>query len=159
EWGEQVFGSLFGGGAARFAYERARDRGLELVFRSPEPGLLGLPWELMRGPHGPVALRLAGGSRALPVADLAGTAAGGGGGWRGCALGPSRRGGRGGCGVSGGGRPVGGAAGRGRGPGGSGRAAPADTASAARRAGGGGGGGAAVSGGAFRRARDAPGAA
>ena len=74
-WGEQVFGSLFDGGPARFAYERARDRGLELVFRSPEPGLLGLPWELMRGPDGPVALNLAGVSRALPVADLAGTAA------------------------------------------------------------------------------------
>jgi tetratricopeptide (TPR) repeat protein len=74
-WGEQVFGSLFDGGPARFAYERARDRGLELVFRSPEPALLGLPWELMRGPDGPVALRLAGVSRALPVADLAATAA------------------------------------------------------------------------------------
>ena len=48
---------------------------MELVFRSPEPGLLGLPWELMRGPDGPVALRLAGVSRALPVADLAATAA------------------------------------------------------------------------------------
>jgi tetratricopeptide (TPR) repeat protein len=74
-WGEQVFGSLFDGGPARFAYERARDRGLELVFRSDEPALLGLPWELMRGPDGPVALRLAGVSRALPVADLAATAA------------------------------------------------------------------------------------
>ena len=74
-WGDLVFGSLFGGGPARFAYERARDRGLELVLRSPEPGLLGLPWELMEGPDGPVALRLAGVSRALPVADLAATAA------------------------------------------------------------------------------------
>src|SRR6185369_6172116 len=45
-----------------------------LVFRSPEPALLGLPWELMRGPDGPVALRLAGVSRAPPVADLAATA-------------------------------------------------------------------------------------
>ena len=49
--------------------------GLELVFRSASPGLLGLPWELMRDPGGPVALRLAGVSRALPVADLAETAA------------------------------------------------------------------------------------
>jgi hypothetical protein len=74
-WGDLVFGAVFGGGPARFAYERARDRSLELVFRSPEPGLLGLPWELMRGPDGPVALALAGVSRALPVADLAATAA------------------------------------------------------------------------------------
>jgi hypothetical protein len=33
-WGKQVFESVFGAGSARFAYERARDRGLELVFRS-----------------------------------------------------------------------------------------------------------------------------
>ena len=33
---------LFGGGQARFAYERARDRGLEVVFRSADPGLLAL---------------------------------------------------------------------------------------------------------------------
>ncbi len=47
-WGDLVFGSVFGDGPARYAYERARDRGLEVVFRSAEPGLLGLPWELMR---------------------------------------------------------------------------------------------------------------
>jgi hypothetical protein len=47
-WGEAVFASVFGAGPARFAYERARDRGLEVVFRSAVPGLLGLPWELMR---------------------------------------------------------------------------------------------------------------
>jgi hypothetical protein len=35
---------------------------------------LGLPWELMRDPSGPVALGLAGVSRALPVAELARTA-------------------------------------------------------------------------------------
>jgi hypothetical protein len=48
-WGDLVFGSIFCDGPARDAYQRARDRGLEVVFRSAEPGLLGLPWELMRG--------------------------------------------------------------------------------------------------------------
>jgi hypothetical protein len=65
-WGERVFASVFATERARHAYERAYDGGLELVFQSPEPGLLGLPWELMRGPFGPAALRLAGLSRALP---------------------------------------------------------------------------------------------
>jgi tetratricopeptide (TPR) repeat protein len=74
-WGEAVFASVFGSGPARDAYQRARDRRLELVFRSADPGLLALPWELMRDPAGPVALRLAGVSRAVPVADLAQTAA------------------------------------------------------------------------------------
>ena len=72
-WGEQVFGSVFGAGPARDAYQRARDRGLEVVFRSAEPGLLGLPWELMRDGAGPVALGAGGISRSLPVADRAGT--------------------------------------------------------------------------------------
>jgi tetratricopeptide (TPR) repeat protein len=75
EWGQAVFASVFGSGPARDAYQRARDRGLELVFRSASPGPLGLPWELMRDPAGPVALNLAGVSRALPVAALAQTAA------------------------------------------------------------------------------------
>ena len=74
-WGDAVFASVFGSGPARDAYQRARDRELELVFRSAEPRLLGLPWELMRDPEGPVALGMAGVSRALPVADLAQTAA------------------------------------------------------------------------------------
>ena len=74
-WGEAVFASVFGSGRARDAYQRARDRELELVFRSASPALLGLPWELMRDPGGPVALGLAGVSRALPVADLAATVA------------------------------------------------------------------------------------
>jgi CHAT domain len=73
EWGEQVFGSVFGSGPARFAYERARDRGLEVVFRSADAGLLGLPWELMRDGAGPAALGAGGVSRSLPVADAAGT--------------------------------------------------------------------------------------
>jgi len=72
-WGDQAFGSVFGAGPARFAYERARDRGLEVVFRSADPGLLGLPWELMRDGAGPVALGAGGISRSLPVADGAGT--------------------------------------------------------------------------------------
>jgi tetratricopeptide (TPR) repeat protein len=74
QWGDQVFGSVFGSGPARDAYQRARDRGLELVFRSASPGPLSWPWELMRDPAGPVALNLAGVSRALPVAALAQTA-------------------------------------------------------------------------------------
>ena len=72
-WGEQVFGSVFGPGPARFAYERARDKGLEVVLRSAEPGLLGLPWELMRDGTGPIALRAGGICRSLPVAGGAGT--------------------------------------------------------------------------------------
>ena len=61
------------GGPARDAYQRARDRGLEVVFRSADPGLLGLPWELMRDGAGPVALGKGGISRSLPVAGGAGT--------------------------------------------------------------------------------------
>jgi hypothetical protein len=72
-WGEQVFASVFGDGPARFAYERARDQGLEVVFRSAEPALLGLPWELMRDGAGSVALGAGGISRALPVVDRAQT--------------------------------------------------------------------------------------
>ena len=72
-WGDLVFESVFGTGKARDAYQRARDRNLELVFRSAEPGLLGLPWELMRDGAGPVAMGTGGISRTLPVADGAGT--------------------------------------------------------------------------------------
>ena len=72
-WGDLVFGSVFGAGPARDAYQRARDKGLEVVFRSAEPGLLGLPWELMRDGAGPVALGPGGISRSLPVAGGAGT--------------------------------------------------------------------------------------
>jgi tetratricopeptide (TPR) repeat protein len=73
DWGKQVFGSVFGDGPARFAYERARDRGLELVFRSDDPAPLGLPWELMRDGAGPVAFGAGGISRTLNVADAART--------------------------------------------------------------------------------------
>ena len=72
-WGDEVFASVFGSGPARDAYHRARDRGLEVVFRSADPSLLALPWELMRDGAGPVALGARGISRALPVADRAGT--------------------------------------------------------------------------------------
>ena len=72
-WGDEVFGSLFGAGPARDAYQRARDQGLEVVLRSADPGLLALPWELMRDSAGPVALGAGGISRSLPVAGGAGT--------------------------------------------------------------------------------------
>jgi tetratricopeptide (TPR) repeat protein len=72
-WGDEVFGSVFGAGPARDAYQRARDRGLEVVFRSAVPRWLGLPWELMRDGAGPVALGPGGISRSLPVAGGAGT--------------------------------------------------------------------------------------
>jgi tetratricopeptide (TPR) repeat protein len=45
------------------------------VFRSADPALLGLPWELMRDEAGPVALTPAGLSRSMPVAGGAGTLA------------------------------------------------------------------------------------
>jgi tetratricopeptide (TPR) repeat protein len=66
-WGHEVFGSVFGDGPARDAYQWGRDRGLEVVFRSAVPGLLALPWELMRDGSGPVALGAGGISRSLPV--------------------------------------------------------------------------------------------
>ena len=72
-WGQQIFGSVFADGPARDAYQRARDRGVEVVFRSAVPRLLGFPWELMRDGEGPVALRPGGISRSLPVADAAAT--------------------------------------------------------------------------------------
>ena len=72
-WGDEVFKSVFGAGPARDAYQRARDRGLEVVFRSDVPDLLGLPWELMRDGVGPVALGKGGISRSLPVAEAAET--------------------------------------------------------------------------------------
>jgi tetratricopeptide (TPR) repeat protein len=72
-WGDRVFAAVFGAGPARDAYQRARDRGLEVVFQSAEPGLLALPWELMRDDGGPVVLGAGGISRSLPVADGAGT--------------------------------------------------------------------------------------
>ena len=72
-WGDLVFGSVFSPGPTRDAYQRARDRGLEVVFRSAEPSLLGLPWELMRDGAGPVALGAGGISRSVPVAGGAGT--------------------------------------------------------------------------------------
>ena len=52
---------------------RARDRELEVVFRSADPVLLGMPWELMRDGTGPVALGKGGISRALPTSGGAAT--------------------------------------------------------------------------------------
>ena len=72
-WGDAVFSAVFGPGPARDAYQRARDGGLEVVFRSAEPGLLALPWELMRDGSGPVALGAGGISRSLRVAEGAET--------------------------------------------------------------------------------------
>ncbi|HEV3295337.1 MAG TPA: CHAT domain-containing protein, partial [Streptosporangiaceae bacterium] len=73
-WGEAVFAAVFGGGPARDAYVRMRARraGVEVVFRSASPALLGLPWELMRDPGhpAPLALEVLGVSRSLPTADL-----------------------------------------------------------------------------------------
>ena len=70
EWGEAVFSSVFGSGPARDAYLRMRARGgVEVVFRSASPSLLGLPWELMRDPGAdrPLALEAAGVGRSLPM--------------------------------------------------------------------------------------------
>ncbi len=72
-WGNEVFGSVFGAGSACDVYEQTRDRGLEVVFRAGDPGLLAFPWELMRDSKGPVALGAGGISRSLPVAGGAGT--------------------------------------------------------------------------------------
>jgi hypothetical protein len=73
-WGEAVFASIFGSGAARDAYVTARrsDTPPEVVFRSASPGFLGLPWELMRDPArpSPVALDLVGVSRSVHAAEL-----------------------------------------------------------------------------------------
>jgi tetratricopeptide (TPR) repeat protein len=69
-WGHQIFDSVFGSRLAKDAYQRAREQGLELVFCSSEPGMLSLPWELMSDSDGPVALHLAGMSRALRIPDM-----------------------------------------------------------------------------------------
>jgi tetratricopeptide (TPR) repeat protein len=70
EWGTGMFRAVFGSGPARDAYVRLRSRaaGTKLVFRSSSPRLLALPWELLRDPAlpAPLALDLAGVSRALP---------------------------------------------------------------------------------------------
>jgi hypothetical protein len=76
-WGAAVFAAVFGQGRARDAYQRLRGRAADtrLVFRSSEPRLLALPWELMRDPErpSPLALDLAGVSRSLPTGQLADT--------------------------------------------------------------------------------------
>lgn len=77
-WGKAVFAALFGSGDARDAYVRMRARrspGIELVFRSASPALLGLPWELLRDPSRPtpLALDLVGVTRGILGAELVGT--------------------------------------------------------------------------------------
>jgi len=72
-WGDEVFRAVFGSEPARSAYERAWDRGLAVVVRSADPGLLRLPWELMRDSVGPVALGAGGICRNLPLPGEAGT--------------------------------------------------------------------------------------
>jgi tetratricopeptide (TPR) repeat protein len=83
DWGAELFWAVFGDGPARDAYQRVRGRrsGTQIVFRSSSPGLLALPWELMRDPDRPrpLALDLAGMSRSLPAGQLAATVPVGGG--------------------------------------------------------------------------------
>ena len=78
-WGHAMFSAVFGAGPAREAYigVRARQRPVEVVFRSASPSLLGLPWELMADPGRPtpLALEMAGVSRSLPVTEAAETIA------------------------------------------------------------------------------------
>jgi tetratricopeptide (TPR) repeat protein len=67
-WGESLFASVFGSGAARDAYLRLRQRGdVELVLRSDSPSVLGLPWELMADPSrsAPLAIDIDSVSRSL----------------------------------------------------------------------------------------------
>jgi tetratricopeptide (TPR) repeat protein len=76
DWGETLFGAVFGSGPAREAYLRVRARqavGTELYVRSAVPAVLGLPWELMRDPERtePLALTFAAMGRMLPAAALA----------------------------------------------------------------------------------------
>ncbi|MFJ4091341.1 tetratricopeptide repeat protein [Kitasatospora sp. NPDC089913] len=88
DWGARVFGALFGTGAGRDAYLRARGRsragdgadgaGLEIVLRSRSAQLLALPWELMTDPERPVPLLLDGValSRRTPDPEDAGSLVG-----------------------------------------------------------------------------------
>jgi tetratricopeptide (TPR) repeat protein len=74
EWGEGVFGFVFGDPGRRAVLERVRGRagggtGVEVVFRSGSAEWLGLPWELMWEPGRPAPLVLdgVGMSRQLPT--------------------------------------------------------------------------------------------
>jgi tetratricopeptide (TPR) repeat protein len=78
DWGQAVFTAVFGDGPGRDVYQRsvARQRPLEILFRSSSPAMLGLPWELMTDPgrpKSPLALEIAGINRSLPGADGAET--------------------------------------------------------------------------------------
>ena len=70
ELGQALFLSVFGAGAAREAYLEARARGElgEVVVRSADPAVLGLPWELMFDPAlaSPLALSGVALTRMLP---------------------------------------------------------------------------------------------
>jgi len=61
-WGQAIFRSVLRSGSARDAYNdvRHREGATEILFRSPSPALLALPWELLRDParSTPVALDL-----------------------------------------------------------------------------------------------------
>ena len=74
-WGDEVFGSVFGAGPARDAYQRARDRGLEVVFRSRRAGIAraAVGADARRGGAGRAGD--GGISRALPVAEATQTVA------------------------------------------------------------------------------------
>ena len=69
-FGQALFASVFGAGAAREAYLEARARGElgEVVVRSSDPAVLGLPWELMCDPAltSPLALSGVALTRMLP---------------------------------------------------------------------------------------------
>jgi tetratricopeptide (TPR) repeat protein len=78
-WGEAIFAAAFPPGPSRAAYLGARSGrpvATELVFRSSSPGLLALPWELIRDPSRrlPLALDLVGVTREVPAPALDGAA-------------------------------------------------------------------------------------
>ena len=72
-WGKSLFGTVFGAGKARDAYQRSREGECELVLRSKDPGFLGLPWELLQDPErpAPMALELAAIDRTVQAAGAA----------------------------------------------------------------------------------------
>jgi tetratricopeptide (TPR) repeat protein len=69
-WGSKIYEAVFGELIARNGEVPGLNepQRTELLIRSESPALLGLPWELMCGPDGPLAVNLTGMSRTL--ADL-----------------------------------------------------------------------------------------
>lgn len=58
-WGEALFRAVFAGGAyAGYVTAREGAGSSELVIHSQDPGLLGLPWELLKDPERPTPLAL-----------------------------------------------------------------------------------------------------